>query len=89
MHRYINPFHRPDYQGSKPIIESESEPIEYKGYLIFKRTEVHRKITDTFRSVHVDDVYDIVLHGNPAKCVAMMAGINGAKIRIDNNDLTL
>jgi hypothetical protein len=78
--KYKNPFHSPDYQGSKPEIESEADPVEYKGYLIFKRVEVHRKITDTFKSVFVADVYDIVKNG---VCVGMMAGINGAKTRID------
>lgn len=82
---YTNPFYTPDYQGSTPVIENDSEPIEHNGYLIFKRVEVHRKFTETIRSVFVADVYDIVRPGIITKCVGMCAGIDGAKRRIDNN----
>ncbi|MFD2922009.1 hypothetical protein ACFS6H_19975 [Terrimonas rubra] len=34
---YKNPFHNPNYTGSKPQIKIESAPIEYKGYLIYER----------------------------------------------------
>lgn len=80
MTTYKNPFHSPDYQGSKPVIEAKAEPTEYKGYQIFKRTEVHRKFTETHKSVHVDTVYDIVKDGI---CVGMYAGPIGAMGRID------
>ena len=87
-YKYINPFHSAYYQDSKPIIETEEEPIEHQGYKIFKRIEVHRKITDTMQSVFVSDVYDIVKPGDllrPSKCVGMNAGLNGAKRRIETN----
>ena len=31
MHTYTNPFHSPQYQGSKPVITTNAAPEEYKG----------------------------------------------------------
>ena len=36
---YKNSFHSAKYQDSKPEIEIKSAPIEYKNYLIYKRSK--------------------------------------------------
>jgi hypothetical protein len=41
MHTYTNPFHSPQYQGSKQIITTNAAPEEYKGHLIFKIHKAH------------------------------------------------
>lgn len=88
MAKYLNPFHSSDYQGSTPVIENDEQPVEHAGYLIYHRVEVHRKFTETIRSVFTADVYDIVRPGKlftAAKCVGMCAGLDGAKRRIETN----
>ena len=44
MHTYTNPFHRPHYQCSKPVITASVAPEEYRGYLIFKIHKEHYDI---------------------------------------------
>ncbi len=34
---YKNPFHSEKYHGSKPIIETDAKPLEYKGFVIYER----------------------------------------------------
>ena len=70
---YINPFYNEKYQNSKPIIVTENKPIIYKGIKIYHR----------INSYHSGgNVFDVVCEG---KCVAMRAGIEGAKKFIDEN----
>ncbi len=38
---YRNPFHNKHYTGSKPVIETDVKPTEYRGFLIFKHSERH------------------------------------------------
>lgn len=35
--KYKNPFYSPKIMDSKPVIETDVKPIEYKGYLIYER----------------------------------------------------
>lgn len=37
MAKYRNKFYSPKYQDSKPVIETNAEPVKYKGYLIYER----------------------------------------------------
>jgi len=37
MAKYKNKFYSPKYQDSKPVIETDAKPVEYKGYLIYER----------------------------------------------------
>ena len=43
---YKNSFHKPKYQDSKPEIEIKSVPVEYKDYLIYKRSNVFDIVKD-------------------------------------------
>lgn len=36
---YQNPFYNPKYQDSKPEIYPAAVPVEYNGYLIYKRSK--------------------------------------------------
>jgi hypothetical protein len=36
---YTNSFYDPKYQGSKPVIQTDAAPLEYNGYLIYKRSK--------------------------------------------------
>ena len=37
MVKYKNKFYSPKCQDSKPVIETDAKPVEYKGYLIYER----------------------------------------------------
>lgn len=37
MAKYKNPFYSPKILGSQPEIETDVQPIEYKGYLVYER----------------------------------------------------
>jgi hypothetical protein len=74
MGTYKNKFYNPQINTSKPIIETDSTPVEYKGYLIYHRIKNNGKW---------GDIFDIVKNG---ECVGMYAGMNGAKQKIDSYD---
>ena len=63
MHTYTNPFHSPQYQGSKPIITTNAAPEEYKGHLIFKINKAH---------------FDVVQNGALVTQMAGLSGARGA-----------
>ena len=63
MHTYTNPFHSPQYQGSKPIITTSAAPEEYKGHLIFKIHKAH---------------FDVVQNGALVTQMAGLNGARGA-----------
>jgi hypothetical protein len=67
---YKNSFHQKGNPYSQEIITARlgESPVEYYGYLIYRRLD-----GDYW-------VYDIVKDG---VCIGMYAGINGAKARID------
>lgn len=71
-HVYKNSFYSDKIPGSKKIIETTAEPVEYKGYKIFHRQK---------SSTPGGDIFDIV--NDKEVCVGMYAGINGAKRAID------
>ena len=64
MHTYTNPFHSPQYQGSKPVITTNAAPEEYKGHLIFKIHKAH---------------FDVVQNGALVTQMAALAG-HGARL---------
>ena len=75
IHTYKNQWHRP----SKPMYgpteyNCESDPVEYRGYLIFHR------INSTASIKSGGHVFDIVRDG---VCLSQMAGPNGARRKID------
>lgn len=37
MAKYTNPFYSPKILGSQPEIQTDVQPIEHKGYLIYER----------------------------------------------------
>ena len=63
MHTYTNPFHSPQYQGSKNIITTNAAPEEYKGHLIFKINKAH---------------FDVVQNGALVTQMAGLSGARGA-----------
>ena len=63
MHTYANPFHSPQYQGSKPVIATNAAPEEYKGHLIFKINKAH---------------FDVVQNGALVAQMAGLSGARGA-----------
>ena len=63
MHTYTNPFHSPQYQGSKPVITTNAAPEEYKGHLIFKINKAH---------------FDVVQNGALVTQMAGLSGARGA-----------
>ena len=69
MESYINSFYQKSVQGSNPVLAADAKPVNYKGYLIYKRLEA---------------CFDIVKDG---VCVAMYAGLNGAKTKVDDLEL--
>jgi hypothetical protein len=71
MTSYKNPFHSNKYQGSVPVIITDANPIEYKDYLIYHRLK---------SKTHDANIFDIVKDNI---CLGMCAGLNGAKISID------
>lgn len=74
METYKNKFYNPQINTSKPIIETDSIPVEYKGHLIYHRIKNNGKW---------GDIFDIVKNG---ECIGMCAGQNGAKQKIDSYD---
>lgn len=69
QNNYKNSFYSKTTPESKPVLFTDATPIEYKGYLIYKR---------------LPECFDIVIDG---VCIAMCAGINGAKKRIDEKKI--
>lgn len=65
---YKNPWYLKNRTTSNATFESDAKPIEYKGYLIYERQEFGYPI------------FDVVKDGS---CVAQLAGLNGAKTKID------
>lgn len=37
MAKYKNPFYSPKIMDSKPVIETDAKPLQYKGYFIYER----------------------------------------------------
>lgn len=75
MANYKNAFYNPLYQGSALVIVTNSEPVHYRGYLIYHR------IKGTTKS---GNVFDVVKDG---VCIGNYAGINGAKAFIDDVEM--
>lgn len=71
MTTYKNKFYSPKIHGPNPNITTDADPIEYKGFLIYHRV----------KSMGDANIFDIVKDG---VCIGMMAGLNGAKERIDS-----
>lgn len=63
---YKNPWHR--RVGGPEYYESKAEPIEYRGHLIYLRTEFGY------------DIWDVVRDG---VCITQLAALNGARKAID------
>lgn len=70
MHRYKNGFYRPGI-GRQEYLTTDSKPVKHGDCLIYYRIKSSNPWARCF---------DIVKNG---VCVGMMAGLDGAKRRID------